>query len=207
MDLARAHSAVSPGLAGDVLVTLANTTRPLTGREVARIAPRGSARGVQSALDRLVDQGIVERNEAGRALLYTLNRDHVAAPLAVALAQLRATLVDRIRDEIAGWPVAAHQVSLFGSFARGDGGVASDIDLLVVRPAGVSGDDEQWRAQLDALSRRVERWSGNLASIVEIPLPDLARLRRERPPVVGELIADGIVLIGPAIAELLGGRE
>jgi predicted nucleotidyltransferase len=202
MDLARPYSAISPGLVGDVLVTLVNTTRPMTGREVARVAARGSARGVLSVLDGLVEQGLVDRAEAGTALLYTLNRDHVAAEAALALAGLRTSLVDRIRDDVERWPVTADHVSLFGSFARGDGGVESDVDLFVVRAPSVTNDDADWRHQLDGLARRVERWSGNRANVAEIASDDLARLRRERPPIVTELLEDAVVLAGAPVSVL-----
>lgn len=193
---------MSPGLAGDVLAVLAGTTRPLTGREVARLARRGSPRGVLTALDRLVEQGLVARAEAGRAMLYTLNRDHVAAPAAVALAQLRSEVVERARREVAAWQIAAQHASVFGSFARGDGDVGSDIDLFVVRPAGVSADDADWREQLDRLAERVRAWTGNHASIAEVASDDLARLREDRPLIVDELSADAIALAGPEALQL-----
>jgi len=46
-------------LEGPVLDVLAHTTRPLTGREIARLARRGSERGVRLVLHRLVDHGLV----------------------------------------------------------------------------------------------------------------------------------------------------
>lgn len=42
------------------------------------MARRGSQRGVLSALERLVDHGLVVREEAGSSFQYTLNRDHLA---------------------------------------------------------------------------------------------------------------------------------
>jgi hypothetical protein len=203
VDVARPYGAVSPGITGDVLVTLAGTTRALTGREVARLSRRGSPRGVLSVLDRLVEQGLVDRAEAGRALLYTLNRDHVAAPIVVELAQLRSAVFDRITAASGGWRIPPYHLSVFGSFARGDGDTASDVDLFVVRPAQVEEDDRRWRAQLQGLAESVLRWTGNRASIVELGEDDLVRLRSERPAVVGELAADAIVLAGPPVATLL----
>nr|WP_246344854.1 nucleotidyltransferase domain-containing protein [Conexibacter arvalis] len=135
-------------------------------------------------------------------MLYTLNRDHVAAPAAVALAQLRSEVVERARREVAAWQIAAQHASVFGSFARGDGDVGSDIDLFVVRPAGVSADDADWREQLDRLAERVRAWTGNHASIAEVASDDLARLREDRPLIVDELSADAIALAGPEALQL-----
>src|SRR4051794_10747130 len=100
MDLSRPYTALCPSLDGDVLVTLAGTRRPLTGREVARLAGRRSHVGVRDVLARLVEQGLVDRQEAGSALLYTLNREHLAAPAVAVLAGMRSDLVRRLRTEI-----------------------------------------------------------------------------------------------------------
>jgi predicted nucleotidyltransferase len=200
MDVARPYAAVTPSLEGDVLVVLAGTTQPLTGARVAQLVRRGTARGVQKALDRLVDQGIVHRQPAGRADLHTLNRDHIAAPIAQTLAELRGELFQRLRDELADWQPAAAHVSLFGSTARGDGDASSDIDLLVVRPANVDEEDAAWRDQLDRLALRVQSWTGNYAGIIELdegeldhPSPTLTRVR-----------AEGIDLAGKPIRALFG---
>lgn len=60
--------------------------------------------------------------------------------------------------------------SLFGSVARGDGSVESDVDLLVVCPPRISADDPTWRAQLDTLAVDVYEWTGNHASIAARPI-------------------------------------
>jgi hypothetical protein len=52
------------------------TTHPLTGREIARLASRGSERGVRLVLHRPAAQGLVTTWEAGSASLYLLNREH-----------------------------------------------------------------------------------------------------------------------------------
>ncbi|HET9309817.1 MAG TPA: nucleotidyltransferase domain-containing protein [Actinomycetota bacterium] len=101
------------------------------------------------------------------------------------------------------WEIQPVNASMFGSTARGDGDTTSDIDLFVVRPSGVDEDDAQWRSQIDAVADAVLAWTGNHASIAEIPEADVARLRRERPPVVEELVKDGITLVGESTANIL----
>jgi predicted nucleotidyltransferase len=204
MDLGRPYSAIAPSLDGDALAVLAGTTRPLTGREVSRLVRRGSQRGVQGALERLVLQGVVHQQEAGRALLYTLNREHVAAPAIEALASLRAELIRRITVTVGEWEVRPSHVSIFGSFARGGGDQRSDIDLLIVRPEAVVVDDPRWREQLDDLTASVRVWSGNHAGIAEVSRTDVERLRHERPQIVGDMRRDALVLHGPDVETLLG---
>jgi len=188
----------------DVLVALAATTLPRTGRELARLTDR-SHTGVQHALDRLVESGLVLRTEAGRAFIYSLNRDHLLAPAVEVMAGVRWELVERLRNAIGGWTVQPLHTSLFGSFARGEGNAASDIDLLVVRAKEIEAEDALWRDQLDRLAEQVHRWTGNNAGIAEIAEADLPHLRRERPPVVEEVVDQAIDLRGEPARKIFGG--
>lgn len=205
MDLTRPYTAICPPLEGGALSVLAGTTRPMTGREIARLMGRTSHSGVLIALNRLADHGVVDREEAGRALLFTLNREHLGAPAVDILARMRSELVDRLRRAVGTWELAAVHVSLFGSFARGEGGTDSDIDLFVVRPTKVKREDPRWREQLDLLDRQVRRWTGNPVGIAEVGKEEIARLRKEEPPILGELRKDAVTLAGTEAAALLGG--
>jgi predicted nucleotidyltransferase len=149
----------------------------------------------------------VDTLDAPPSVLYSLNRDHIAAPVALALVGLRGALLDRLRGTLAAWKVAPAHASLFGSAARGDGDVDSDIDLFVVRPARVSAEDPAWREQLEALERDVRRWTGNHAGISEVGEDELARLAAERPPVVAELERDAVTLAGDDPRRLLTAAE
>lgn len=206
MDVARPYTALCPTLDSGVLSVLAGTTRPLTGREVARLLGRSSHSGVVGVLNRLAEQGVVDRAEAGRALLFTLNREHLVAGAVDVLAGMRAELLRRLRDAIAGWEIPPVHVCMFGSAARGEGGLDSDIDLFVVRPGAVPEEDARWREQLDELARRVVRWTGNRAGIAEVSEAEIERLRDDAPPILAELRADAITLAGPEVTVLLGVR-
>jgi predicted nucleotidyltransferase len=207
MDLSRPYTVVCPTLEGPVLDVLAHTTRPLTGREIARLASRGSERGVRLVLHRLVAQGLVTAREAGSASLFVLNREHVAAGIVEGLVRLRAELIERIRGEVEGWSSRPVHVSVFGSAARADGRMESDIDLLIVRPEDLTEDDPQWREQLHRLAERIERWSGNHASLHEVSTKGLEAAVRRGEPVIASLRDASIVLAGPEIADLLAHRR
>jgi hypothetical protein len=84
-----------------VLSVLAGTTKPLTGRHVASMARRGSNRGVRLALNRVAEHGLVDTVDAPPAVLYTLNREHIAAPVALALVDLGRALLGRLHAAIA----------------------------------------------------------------------------------------------------------
>jgi predicted nucleotidyltransferase len=207
MDVAFPHSAVSPTLEGDVLVVLAGTTRPLTGREVARLARRGTQPAVAAALSRLVRQGLVHREEIGGSFLHTLNRDHLAAPAVLVLAGLRTELLERLRAAVGSWEVQPLSAALFGSAARGDGDADSDIDILILRPPQVDEEDERWRTQMARLAEDVHAWTGNHASLIEVAEQDLPDLLDARPPVLDSLCTEAIPLTGVPPAGLVPDRE
>ncbi len=208
MDLSQPYAAICPSLEGPVLDVLAHTTRPLTGREIARLARRGSERGVRLVLHRLVEHGLVSAQEAGAATLFALNREHVAASVVERLVRLRMELIERIRDEVQDWSRQPVHVSIFGSAARGDGGTASDIDLLIVRSEQVADDDAQWREQLHRLAEHIQSWSGNHASLHELTRRDLRAALRRREPIIASLREHSIALAGPDFADLaIRGRK
>jgi predicted nucleotidyltransferase len=203
MDVSGPHTAVASGIHTDVLVALAGTTRPLSGRQVAELVGH-SQRGVLAALDRFVEHGLVHRSAAGRALMHELNRDHLAAPAVELLAGIRTEMLQRVRDTLAEWEIAPVHASMFGSAARGDGDTSSDIDLFVVRPASVDEENTGWRAQIQQLTQQVRAWTGNHLAVIEQDEADLGRLRGSTPPVFQELRRDGIDLAGAPLRKLLG---
>lgn len=199
VDLTCPARAVVPSLDAEVLLVLAGTTMPLTGRQVHRLAEVGSQDGVRKVLLRLEEQGLVDVVEAGRANLYTLNRDHVAAPAVLALVGLRGRLFERIREAICAWSVQPVAAAVFGSAARGDGGVQSDIDVFVVRPEEVPDDDLRWSNDVAALGTAIRRWSGNSASLIQATPAQVASMISRGEPIVESLRRDAVSLFGPNI--------
>ena len=194
MDLSNPSAAVVPSLDGTVLAVLAGTTQPLTGREIHRLAGRGSQHGIQRVLHRMDEHGLVDVVRAGPANLYTLNRDHVAAEAVVVLAALRARLIQRIRENLESWPVQPVAAAVFGSAARGDGMVESDVDVFVVRPDDVDAEDEIWSDLVDGLSQAIMRWSGNRASIIQATRGEIQQMVERGAPIVAELRRDAVAL-------------
>jgi predicted nucleotidyltransferase len=197
MQFSEPMSAAFPGLHGRVLSVLAHTDRALTGRAVAGLLRTpASTSGVQRVLDDLVRNGLVLSEPAGRAKLYTLNRDHVAAPAIEELASLRDRFIGRLRAEAETWEIPAAAVWLFGSTSRGQGGPDSDIDVLVVRPDDVADSDPQWLRQLETLADHATRWSGNPCEIVEYSSRQLKQLIRRGERLVTELRRDAVPVAG-----------
>ncbi|MEV8374706.1 nucleotidyltransferase domain-containing protein [Kribbella sp. NPDC056861] len=204
MEFSDPLSSTFPGLHGRVLSVLVRTDRALTGRGVAELLhPPASYSGVQKVLDGLVRSGLVLAEPAGRAKLYTLNREHVAAASIGELASLRDRFISRLQAEAGTWEVPAVAVWLFGSSSRGEGGPDSDIDLLVVRPDEVSDSDPRWLVQLETLAEHASRWTGNRCEIVEYSSGELQRLVRRRERLVTELRRDALPIAGASPRQTL----
>lgn len=165
----------------------------------------GLGRRGPPVLHRLTDQGIVQARSAGGVLLFSLNRDHLAFPAIAQLTELRSLLWERLREAIARWSLPPVYATVFGSAARGDGDERSDIDLLVVRPDDLDGDDSAWVGQLDELRQRIRAWTGNDAQIVELSVRELRRARHE--PTLLAATSDEVPLTPGRLAELLSPRR
>ncbi|WP_369056003.1 nucleotidyltransferase family protein [Kineococcus terrestris] len=185
----------------DVLAVLTRSHRPLNGATVARISGRSYAR-TRSCLHRLVAHGLLLAEDTGSAVLYRLNREHVlAGPVQEAVAA--ADSVERHLTALLGqWSPGPRAVVLFGSWARGQAGPDSDVDLLVVRDDGVD-PDGPWGRQVHRTGRAVEALTGNPVQFVHLTSGQLAQAVREEEPLVASLRADGRVVVGPPLRELL----
>lgn len=195
MDLQHPFQMLTPNLEGDILSLLAKGERSYSGREVEREVG-ASHDAVRMALRRLVAQGIVSSEPGGgRAILYQLNRDHLAAPWIEGIAALRLELIARLRSEILNWKIKPVAAALFGSAARNEATAKSDLDLLLIRPAARDAEDEGWQEQLANLSQAATRWTGNDARILEYGEDELVDLVGEE-PVLQDAADQGIDLHG-----------
>ena len=194
------------GLDGDVLVLLAGTTQAMSGREIAERLGLRSHDGVRKSLQRLAGQGIVVREGSRNAYLHQLNREHLGAAAVLALAGMRTELWARIREAVGRWQIPPVHVSAFGSAARGDGDDESDIDLLVVRPTGTLEIHAVWVEQVEGLREKVESWTGNRGSIIELGEDALVEVfaQPQSAPVLDAVLREGIDLAGVPARQLLG---
>lgn len=207
MNLSEPMSSVVPSAHGAVLAVLARTDRSLSGRQVAELTGGRVGRSrTNEVLVALASAGVVLRAEHPPAILYRLNRDHLAAEAIVLLAGLREELLRRIREDAGGWMSPARALWLFGSAARGEGGAESDIDLLVVRPDDTDDDDPAWLAQVADLSRRIWAWSGNSCEVLELSVQELASMVDRGERLVTELRANAVTLAGQSPRALLWAR-
>lgn len=207
MDLSHPISSVIPSAHGALLMVLARTTEPLSGRKVAELTVgRVGQWRANEILGQLADAGIVLREHRPPAKLYRLNRAHVAAPGILALAEMWSVLVQQIRDELAAWALPPVAACLFGSAARGEASGDSDIDLLLVRDDKVAGDEraeQGWQVQVDGLADNIRAWSGNTCEVLELTPNELRDAVARQDRLVRDLQRDAIVLGGRDVRALL----
>ena len=201
VDLTLPLSTIAPSLEAEALTVLARTEQPLTGRQVAALARRGSHTAIRLVLERLREDGLVEMASAGRAYTYKLNREHLLADAVLLAVSARERLLVRLRNSIQDWQVPAEHASLFGSLARGEAHSGSDIDILVVRPPGELGESRMWQDQLQALEAQVLSWTGNPLSWFETDRSTLHEASSE--PVMDSWRRDAVHLAGERLDSVL----
>lgn len=191
------------------LRTLSLTSGGLTQREVARRAGV-QHRSSQLALDDLVALGLVERLSGGRDFFVSLNGGHRLSGVIRELFRsesefflaLRAELVAAVTDP----PRAARlsSIVIFGSVARGDDQLGSDLDLLVLAPRRSA--IEPALVRLDEAAGPLHEHYGCALRPIAYTVAEARRrwLRREAP--FPQIVRDHIVVVGPPLRELIDGK-
>jgi predicted nucleotidyltransferase len=206
MDFTRPIQAVIPGAQGQLLAVLAETSAELNLRTLAGLAGVSLAQASR-IMPGLVELGIVERREAPPSALFSFVSENVAAQALTRLASARRTVLADLGRTAAALDPAPVSVIVFGSFARGDGGPSSDLDLVVVRPDGLDEDDLAWRAGIDQWQRNSRRLTGNPVEILEVSASEATRRLRSRQPLWADVQADGIAVHGRSLADLRDARS
>src|SRR5437773_1030335 len=141
----------------------------------------GSPRPVQLALEKLLRQGLVESRRIGPLRLWHMDPANPVYPALRDLYARTVGLVAQLRTILEREP-GVRYAFVFGSYARGDDDVRSDVDVLVVGDLG--GHDILERLQsLEATLRREINpvvWSER----------DLTTRTRERAPFLMTLLAE-----------------
>jgi predicted nucleotidyltransferase len=201
MDFAEPLQALIPGATGRVLGVLVHTTKPLSGRTIARLAGISPAQAAR-VLPKLVELGVVESQLSPPSILYVLVPEHVATKPLLALAGLALEFVQQLGNEIQALRPVPACVAAYGSFARHQARADSDIDLLVVRPRGIDQDDEAWADVIEAVRATARRLSGNQVNILETAQSDVRRLIRSNQELWHNIVRDAVVIHGRPLNEL-----
>jgi predicted nucleotidyltransferase len=201
VDFHRPVEAVIPDAQGRILGVLARTTEELTLTSLADLSGVSLAH-VARVVPRLVELGLVERREIPPAVLVRLVPENLAARALLALSDLRHALLEELQESTRDLDPVPTNVTLFGSFARGDDDAASDIDLVVVRPHGTDEDDIAWTDSIARWETRARRISGNAVNRIEVSQEEIPQLMRSRRPLWQAIRRDGRLLQGTPLTEI-----
>lgn len=151
----------------------------------------------------LVELGVVERHEVPPASLFRLVTEHVAARALLGLARSGDAVMVEVGEITRRLPQPPASVIVFGSFARRQAGIDSDIDVVVVRPSGVSEDDDGWSESMEQWRSEVRRLTGNPVDVLEISVEEAAERLASGATVWADIRRDGQVVHGLSVEELL----
>lgn len=157
-----------------------------------------SAAVARSALTDLVLAGVATSVGQGRAVSYQLDPTH---PLMPALEQVFRAETERRDAVFDGLRDAAHSLQpepvgvwVYGSVARGEDTMTSDVDVaLCVADAAVL--DAQTESLREAAAAIGERQRVTI-SVISFTAADAARLAREDAPIWRGIVQDGFALVG-----------
>lgn len=193
MDYVRPVEALIPGVQGKILAGCLRSSEPLTMRGLARLAGV-SANQAALVIDRLDDLGLVRRQAAGRALLVSLVED---SPVVVALrrvADLWTVTLDLWREHARRLDPSPRSMAVYGSWARGEARMGSDVDVLIVLPSDLAEDAE------DLYREQIADWCTYAGRVAGLPVSPIVLDAHEAQQVDGKLWdsirRDGVVITG-----------
>jgi uncharacterized protein len=100
-------------------------------RQIARLAGVGIG-PVQRELAKLAAAGLAAREQKGRQVFYSINRNSPVYPELTGLVVKTSGVADILRESLAPLRPRIQAAFLFGSFARGEQSAASDVDVMIV---------------------------------------------------------------------------
>lgn len=178
-----------------ILRCLMRAETPLSGREIARRTD-ASHTGVLKAVRELLEQEVIAISSDGTGIRYRLDHDHELVRLGILpLFELEGSLESRLTQAIREVAPSALSIVLFGSTARGEDEVTSDLDVLVIVPDGL--DPESIADQLiDAgLSRRF----GKSVNAFVWTTGELRDRRKRNHHLLQAILRDGQLLDGESL--------
>ena len=178
----------------------------ISGREVSREAGI-AVKNCFAALDDLENIGIVTRVRGGRDHLFSLNRNHFLVKEGVVpFFEIEGKFVEAIFKDIRRkLKNKCYSVYVFGSVARKQEKVGSDLDLCIIY-----NKDNQRKLIEEAVSELNaelhKKYFVNAAPFFITASEFIKRAKGNKPP-VNEIINDGILILGNSIDKLIDDKR
>lgn len=200
MDFRQPVEAVIPGAQGKLLAVFAETTAGLSVRTAARLSGVSLAQ-TSRILPELATLGILDRTEIPPSTVYQLVEENAASRAIRSLARSRDRVLSELGELAKLMVIPPVSIIVFGSFARGEAGRESDVDIVMVRGSCVDASSE-WSEGLDEWRRSARRLTGNEVEVMEVDEFDVSLRLRSRRPVWQDIRREGIVVFGKTLQEL-----
>ena len=200
MDFRQPVEAVIPGAQGKLLAVFAETTAGLSVRTAARLSGVSLAQ-TSRILPELATLGILDRTEIPPSTVYQLVEENAASRAIRSLARSRDRVLSELGELAKLMVIPPVSIIVFGSFARGEAGRESDVDIVMVRGSCVDASSE-WSKGLDEWRRSARRLTGNEVEVIEVDEFDVSLRLRSRRPVWQDIRREGIVVFGKTLQEL-----
>lgn len=170
----------------------------ITGRGIARELGMSHATCIRS-LNALVNTGILVRRRIGNSATHEIAKDSmvytdILEPIFRAEVGLLNNLVDTMLGGVKGKILAAY---LFGSVARGEDTLSSDVDILVlIRRAGEKTTVEKVLARNKEEAYRLYRLG---VSTIVYAKDEYDRMKVKKNPLIEEVAREGVLLAGKEV--------
>lgn len=200
VDFRQPVEAVIPGAQGKLLAVFAETTAGLSVRTAARLSGVSLAQ-TSRILPELATLGILDRTEIPPSTVYQLVEENAASRAIRSLARSRDRVLSELGELAKLMAIPPVSIIVFGSFARGEAGRESDVDIVMVRGSCFDASSE-WSEGLDEWRRSARRLTGNEVEVMEVDEFDVSLRLRSRRPVWQDIRREGIVVFGKTLQEL-----
>jgi predicted nucleotidyltransferase len=181
--------------------------RVLHGVDVPLNASQVSARtglthpAVSEALRHLRERGLVASSPAGRATVHWLVRENIyvrsiVEPVFAAEESIPQALLDDLCEEFSELALA---IAVFGSYARGNQTIDSDVDVILVACSDQARAAIEERLAEYAVPFR-RRWGASLSPIVYLA-EEAAQLAEHAPALWSSVARDAVTVAGIPPAE------
>jgi len=204
MNLSEPLDGITSAVEAAALRVLARADTGFSGRQVHTLAGVGSTSSVHRALTGLVRIGVVTAEPSPPSIMYRINRQHVLWPVIELGLAARTRVFEGIRDFCKEQlpKTLGLTVMVYGSVARRDSTLDSDIDLFVVYPDGI---DEDARSDISyQIANYLQRTTGSEAQLYAVERTELSQRIAENDPLVAKVLADGILVYGAPLQPATG---
>lgn len=201
MDLSTPGSDLIGATRARVLLALHRATEPVSGRELARRAGDLPPSSALRELRALVQLGLVHSRPSTHATTFALNRDHVLWEPVFEILASPAKVEERLGNLVSETLGRGTTCAIFGSVARGESSVESDIDILIVTDDSLESD-----AREDALDRvrdDLATFTGNDPQLIVVTQSQLLHMVQANDPLVGSWERDARTISGVDVSSLI----